>query len=49
MAGTYTYSAGVLTVTDGTSGSPANMTDMLAADVAGGWGVVINPYPGIFI
>jgi hypothetical protein len=50
MPGTFAYDAGTntITVTGGTSGSPADFASMYAADQAGGWGVVTNPIPNVF-
>ena len=42
MAISVTYSAPNITVTGGTSGTPATMADIITADTAGGWGVATD-------
>lgn len=49
MAGVYAYADNTITVTEGTEAVPANMADMQTANDGGGWGVMTNPFAGVYI
>lgn len=46
---TYTSSTNTLRAVGGTSSAPVTMADVLAADVANGWGVITSPATGVYL